>query len=437
MTASITAMPKYKSYKDSGVEWIGQTPESWEIKKLKYLFYEKKHLSNILLSCGAISFGEVVKKDDNNVSEFTKRSYQEILTDEFLLNPLNLNYDLKSFRIALSKINVVVSSGYIVLKEKSNIDKQYFKYLLHRFDVADLKLMGSGVRQTINYGHIANSLLPFPLRKEQQAIANFLDKKTTLIDKAMQIKEKQIALLKEYKQIIIQNAVTKGLNPNAPMKDSGVEWIGEIPEHWEVKKFYNIFKISKGLTITKEDLSDNGIPCVNYGEIHSKYGFEVCASKNTLKCVDEKYIKISPNALLKQGDFIFADTSEDLEGSGNFTHVSGVNNIFAGYHTITARPYAEVNSRFLAYLFSSQGHRNQIRQKVKGVKVYSITQAILKKLKSIFPTTREQQAIANFLDKKTALIDKAIKAHQIQINKLKEYKASLIDSAVTGKIKVI
>jgi type I restriction enzyme S subunit len=204
MTRTMTAMPKYESYKDSGEGWIGEIPKDWKIEKLKHLFYEKKHTSNMSLNCGSISFGEVIEKDDENLS------------GEFLLNPLNLNYDLKSLRIALSKINVVVSAGYIVLKEKTDINKAYFKYLLHRFDVDYMKLMGAGVRQTINFSHIANSILILPSKNEQKAIAKFLDEKTAQIDQAIRIKEQQIALLKERKQTIIQNAVTKGLSPTSP-----------------------------------------------------------------------------------------------------------------------------------------------------------------------------------------------------------------------------
>ncbi len=209
----LSLYPRYDRYKDSGEGWIGQIPARWEVKKLKHLFYEKKHTSNMGLNSGAISFGRVVTKDDEKILEATKASYQEVLAGEFLINPLNLNYDLISLRIALSEIDVVVSAGYIVIKEKVSIDKSFFKYLLHRYDVAYMKLLGSGVRQTISFNHIANSLLIYPPLKEQEQIANFLDQKTAQIDQAVEIKEKQIALLKERKQILIQNAVTQGSTP--------------------------------------------------------------------------------------------------------------------------------------------------------------------------------------------------------------------------------
>lgn len=432
----VAAIQKYSTYKDSGEYWMGEIPEHWEIKKLKHVFKEKKKVTNPSLNCGSISFGKVVYKDDEKVPESTKASYQEVLAGEYLVNPLNLNYDLISLRIGLSDINVVVSSGYIVLKNAVELDKSYFNYLLHRYDVAYMKLLGSGVRQTISFNHIANSLLAYPPKEEQTAIANFLDDKTAKIDQAIAQKERLIALLKERKQIIIQNAVTKGLDPNSKLKDSGVEWIGEIPEHWEIKRFRYVFNLGKGLTITKENLQDEGIACVNYGEIHSKYGFEVDPEIHELKCVDNEYLKSSPNALLKQGDFVFADTSEDIEGSGNFTYLNSNQKTFAGYHTVIARPKRIVNSRFLAYSFDSLSFRNQIRNKVKGVKVFSITQSILSEPVVWLPTIKEREEIVAFLDNKCIKYDQSINLNVRQINKLKEYKATLIDSAVTGKIKV-
>jgi type I restriction enzyme S subunit len=437
MVASKTAYKKYPAYKDSGEYWMGDIPEHWDIKKLKHVFQEKKKVTNPRLSCGSISFGKVVYKDDEKVPESTKASYQEVLAGEYLVNPLNLNYDLISLRIGFSEINVVVSSGYIVLKNAIELDKSYFNYLLHRYDVAYMKLLGSGVRQTISFNHIANSLLAFPPKEEQTVIANFLDEKTAKIDRAIAQKEQLIALLKERKQIIIQNAVTKGLDPNVKLKDSGVEWIGEIPEDWEVKRLRNVFRFSKGLTITKENLQDEGIPCVNYGEIHSKYGFEVNPAIHPLRCVSEEYLKDNSNSLIKYGDFIFADTSEDLDGSGNFTYLNFEGTVFAGYHTIIGKPNGSINSRFIANVLDSLAFRNQVRTRMKGVKVYSITQSILKDLTCWYPHEKEQEKIVAYLDRECTKIDQVIKLQQHQIERLKELKSTLIDSAVTGKIKVI
>ncbi len=214
-------------------------------------------------------------------------------------------------------------------------------------------------------------------------------------------------------------------------KDSGLEWLGQIPSGWNVMRLRDIFKFSKGLTITKENLQDKGIPCVSYGEVHSKYPFEVAPERHDLKCVDESYLAESPKSLLRRGDFVFADTSEDLEGAGNFTVLDSDTETFAGYHTIIARPFAGISSRFLAYVLASETARHQTRRKVKGVKVFSVTNALLKSNFAWFPELPEQQAIARFLDHKTDKIDRAVKIKEGQIALLRERKQIIIQEAVT------
>jgi len=225
----------------------------------------------------------------------------------------------------------------------------------------------------------------------------------------------------------VENSIQK----YSAYKDSGVEWLGDIPEHWEVKKFKFVLNQSKGLTITKQNLITDGVFCVNYGEIHSKYGFGLDTTKHKLKCVDEEYLITDSNSLLNKGDFVFADTSEDIEGSGNFTHLRSSDKTFAGYHTIIARPKIEIKSLFLAFVFDSTSFRNQIRKRVKGVKVYSITQSVLKETTVWIPPQKEQTAIAQFLDDKTTKIDEAITIKKRQISLLKERKQILIHKAVT------
>ncbi|WHZ41658.1 restriction endonuclease subunit S [Rahnella bonaserana] len=214
-------------------------------------------------------------------------------------------------------------------------------------------------------------------------------------------------------------------------KESGVEWLGEIPECWHINKMRYMFSFGKGLTITKENLMDEGIPCVNYGEVHSKFSFEVNPGKHFLKCVNPQYLITSPNSLLNKGDLVFADTSEDIEGSGNFTHLVSDDRLFAGYHTIIARPHESKNSRFYAYLFDCSQLRSQIKYSVKGVKVFSITQAILRAINIWLPSPEEQNQIAAFLDHETAKIDTLIDKQQQLIELLKEKRQAVISHAVT------
>lgn len=157
--------------------------------------------------------------------------------------------------------------------------------------------------------------------------------------------------------------------------------VEKIPCGWNILRFHDVFSFSKGLNITKENLQEDGIPCLNYGEIHSKFGFELRPEIHSLKCVDEKYLKNNKKSILRFGDFIFADTSEDYEGAGNFTYLNSEDEIFAGYHTLICRLKIGVNERYLAYVVDSEAFRLQVRRAVKGVKVFSITQGLLKHTK--------------------------------------------------------
>ena len=214
-------------------------------------------------------------------------------------------------------------------------------------------------------------------------------------------------------------------------KSSGVRFFNDIPQHWEISKVRFISSFGRGLGITKANLKDVGVPCVSYGEVHSKYGFEVDPTKHDLKCVDETYLRTAPDSLLSKGDFVFADTSEDIDGSGNFTQLVSHETLFAGYHTVVVRPTTENYYRFLAYVFDSPEYRTQIRDAVKGVKVFSVTQAILKNTNVWLPTYEEQQKIANFLDHETAKVDTLIAKQEKLIELLKEKRQAVISHAVT------
>lgn len=214
-------------------------------------------------------------------------------------------------------------------------------------------------------------------------------------------------------------------------REFDVDWLEEIPSHWTVSKLRYLFAFSKGLTITKDNLLNEGVPCVSYGEIHSKYGFELDPELHPLHCVNNAHLKSTPEALLSKGDLVFADTSEDIEGSGNFTQLVSSQQVFAGYHTIIARPGNRKCSRYYAYLLESQQVRAQIRNAVKGVKVFSVTQSILRGVCVWIPTLEERENIVSFLDHETAKIDALIEKQQQLIKLLKEKRQAVISHAVT------
>ncbi|HEL1557960.1 TPA: restriction endonuclease subunit S [Streptococcus suis] len=217
------------------------------------------------------------------------------------------------------------------------------------------------------------------------------------------------------------------------MKDSGIKWIGEVPEEWGITKFKYFLDTNKGLTITKENLIEDGIPVINYGQIHSKYGKSVSTDRDELPQVSANYLKFE-QSLLKPGDFVFADTSEDIDGSGNFsTRIDDNGELFAGYHTIKAKlkNALEHDFRYFMHYFDSLAFRKQVQNRVSGIKVYSITQSILQETCLILPSLYEQNQIADFLDKKVAQLDKVKSLLEEQIKTLEGYRQSLIYETVT------
>lgn len=422
------------------MEWLGDVPEHWNLKRFSYLFDEnkKKNIGLKETNVLSLSYGNIKEKniDDNKgLLPESFETYQIIEPNDIVFRFTDLQNDKRSLRSAISKYHGIITSAYVAVKTKQNAD--FYNYLFRAYDLQKVFYsMGEGMRQSLKMDELNKMPVVLPSEVEQKRIVAFLDTETTRIDNLIAKQEKLIELLEEQRKSIISHAVTKGLNPNAPMKDSGVEWLGEVPEHWKVLKNRHIFNFSKGLSITKENLQESGIPCVSYGEVHSKFGFEFNPEINDMKFVSEEYLETSKNCLLNSGDFIFADTSEDFEGSGNFSYLNSNSQVFAGYHTVIARLKSKQKPRFFAYIFDSNAHRKQIQTQVKGIKVFSITQGILKDIYSWLPPVHEQDLIVEYLDNECKKIS-LLKAKQIElIEKLKAYRSSIISHAVTGKIDV-
>lgn len=215
------------------------------------------------------------------------------------------------------------------------------------------------------------------------------------------------------------------------MKDSGVEWIGQIPLEWEINKIKYMFSNGKGLPITKENLIDEGLPVISYGQIHSKDNNGTKIGKNLLRFVNEKYSMKYPQCSISENDFVFADTSEDYDGCGNCVLKRDNSKVFAGYHTIILHSLLKRDNRFLAYLFKTDTWRKQIREKASGVKVFSITQKTLMNCKVILPGYNEEKIIADFLDTQCSEIDAIAEDIQKEISLLEDYKKSVITESVT------
>lgn len=433
----------YDTYKDSGIAWIGEIPGEWRVDILSlhlydHCLYNNNLKENNLLS---LSYGRIIRKDINTKEGLLPSSfnrYNIIDTGDIVLRLTDLQNDKKSLRTGLCKERGIITSAYLTLRNRGNDDSSFLHYLLHTYDLCKVFYgMGNGVRQGMNYSDVRKIKIPCPPLSVQQSISSFLDTKCGEIDSLISIQEEMISELLAYKQSVITEAVTKGLDKKAKMKNSGVEWIGDIPEEWEIKPYKAIFYTEKGLNITKADLVEKGEPVLSYGQIHSKMNTGTKINDALLKYVPSSYIETNPECLVQKGCFLIADTSEDYDGCGNAIYVDKDMTLFAGYHTIVARPiHNNGDYKYLAYLFLTDIWRQQIRSRVSGIKVYSINQKIIRLTSVLLPPLPVQQAIATYLDEKTSQIDSLIALKQSKIESLKEYKKSIIYEYVTGKKRV-
>lgn len=424
-------MRRYESYKDSGVEWLGEVPSHWGLTIGMNVFRENKRDNKGMKekTVLSLSYGQIIIKPEEKLVGLVPESfetYQIVEPNDIIIRCTDLQNDQTSLRTGLAKDKGIITSAYLNLKVINNHSAKFLHYYLHTLDITKvLYKFGSGLRQNLSFLDFKRlPIIDIPL-SEQQKIAQFLDDKTAKIDQAVDLAEKQIALLKEHKQILIQNAVNRGLNPDVPLKDSCVEWIGQVPEHWNVKKLKNIAVILNGATPSSnnQDYWDGNIVWITPKDINNikfitsserkitQKGYENCGSS----LVSPGTIVITTRAPIGK----VAITDVELctnQGCKSLVLNEKINNIFLYY-------YLTVSTEYLNSLGS-------------GTTFMELSGTALGIIKVPFPTIQEQQQIADYLDTQTAKIDQVIALKTAHIEKLKEYKSVLINDVVTGKVRV-
>lgn len=331
------------------------------------------------------------------------------------------------------------SSEIFVLRAKPGLNNRYLFYVVQSSPFMDggcATMCGVGGLKRMSPLYPRTSELDVPDEQSQRRIVAYLDEKAAAIDARVAVLEKKLAAYKRLKASVINRAVTHGLDPKTKLKDSGVDWIGKIPAGWEARNLTQCCDFFKGLAITKADLTESGTPVISYGQIHSKLNIGTHLRSELLRHVPEAIAAADPGSRLKVGDIVFADTSEDVEGCGNCVLIDAEFPVYAGYHAIVARPDESGRSRYLSYLFNAPRWRAQIRAKVAGIKVFSITQRIFKGVSLLLPSVADANAIADYLDAECAKIDKAAGLVTREIELYRKLKRSLINEVVTGKRKV-
>ena len=416
-------MNRYDSYKNADLAWLKEVPSHWEIEKTKRFFRSFKEINkgnkekNVL----SLTYKGVIKNNidsPNGLIPASYETYQIFEKNDLVFKLIDLE-NVKTSRVGLVKERGIMSSAYIRLKIVEKVNPKYAYYYFLKLYIEEVyNNLGYGVRSTMSSYDLCNIDIPIPPLSEQKQIADYLDWKINEIDKLINVEREKVNQLEIYKQKIIDSLMYSINSTYIPLKV--------------------VFNFGKGLNITKDNLGENGIRCISYGEIHNNFAFSFSSNNSKLKGLERvKGVIISKFAILQKGDFIFVDTSEDLKGCGNFTYLEdNEREVYAGYHTIVGKLKLDINSRYLAYYFESNKWRKQIRETVNGIKVYSITQSILKSSKIQIPKKEVQNQIVEKIDRFMENQEKLISIINEKIDNLISLKQSLISEVVTGKIDV-
>ena len=416
-----------RQYKDSGIEWIGRIPEDWEVLQIRRIMRnrsERNQPDAMVLSLYR-DLGIVPKnsRDDNhNVTSEDTASYKVVSKGNFVINKM------KAWQgsMAVSEYDGIVSPAYYVCNFTRDVHKKYIHYLLRDASYKpEYMRLSTGMRigqWDLNIDDFLRIKAIIPPLAEQQRIADFLDEKCGEIDSLIGLQEQMIEKLKAYKQSVITEAVTKGLNPNAKLVSSGIDWIGEIPDGWKVTRMKFLGTFQNGLTYTPYDVcGSEGVLVLRSSNIQdSKLDFK-----------DNVYVTHAPEDLMvEKGDIIICSRNGSASLVGKCALVEGdIKNCSFGAFMVRFR--SNLDQKFAYYLVSTV--IPQYKQLFTTTTINQLTKGMLSSMVGVLPSESEQQNIASYLDGKCSEIDNLIAVKQEKIEKLKDYKKSVIYEAVTGK----
>ena len=411
---------RYSAYKDSGVEWLGAVPVDWQIKRFKHYF--SSAMGETILAEDLVEDGEFPVFSATEGSEYFGR----IETPRIRLKKGDIVIPARGNSIGFPKLvheKSTCSQTTIYAKKLGVVNSVYAYYYLLGCKDFIFQFTQTAIPQ-ITVEEVKNNVFLLPKLDLQNTIVNFLDKKTTQIDQAIAQKERMIELLKERKQIIIQNAVTKGLDANVKMKDSGVEWIGEIPEHWKLAKNKTLFQ-------ERNQPGNESLPLLTVS-IHSAVSSKELEGEDNIR--GKVRIEDKSNYKFVDVDDVVFNMMRAWQGAIGAVRVQGM--VSPAY--VVTKSNEKIDARFFEYQYRTEVFIQQMSRFSKGITDFRkrLYWDEFKQLLTILPPKKEQTEIVQHIEQQEVKFEKAISLQEKQITKLKEYKATLIDSAVTGKIKV-
>ncbi len=444
---------QYESYRDSGLHWLGKVPDEWKVKRLKDM--------------ALIQYSNVDKKIYDNQKNIFLCNYVDVYKNEFI------THDISFMKATASKEEIrkflLKKDDVLFTKDSESFDdnvnpclvSESFTNVVCGYHLAQVRVNRKDIvgaylfrlLQSVQYNYhfavnskgitrvglgmpsVKDAQIFLPPLDTQTKIATYLDQKTQTIDKEINLLEEKIIKYKELKQTLINETVLRGLDKSVKLKESGIEWIGEIPEGWEVKRLKDLGKIETSSVDKKIKENEKLVKIVNYTDVYK--------SKNKELHNSEDYMIVSANPLqiksktLKKGDVLFTPSSETIEDIGVSTViVENLENTLYSYHILRLRFSENINNNFKKYLFNNQAVQYYFSKFAKGTTRKILGLNHFDNLKVAIPPFEEQVEIANYLDEKTKKIDTISETIEKKIATLKEFRKTLINDVVTGKVKV-
>lgn len=445
-------MQQYEQYKDSGIDWIGQIPAHWEVKALKHIKANAKNAfvdgpfgSNLksehfiengevyVIESGMITSGKFVSKKFKTISElhFELIRRSECTEGDIIIAKIGANFGMAAELPYLDRLSVISGNALKMTLNNNLVVNKYFSAMINvtKYNNGFLDIVNISAQPALSLGGLNNLKIPLPPLAEQTAIANFLDTKCEQIDRAVAQKEKVVELLNERRQILIQRAVTRGLNPDVELRDSGIDWIGQIPAHWEVSFMKHLLSgIQDGTHGTYERVKSDYF--LLSAKNISDSGVDISDNESSISEYD--YLSITSNGYPKSGDVLLC-----CVGTIGRCCLYNLDTPIAFQRSVAfLRPNDNTRDKYLLYILRSESLQIQYQLYSRTSAQSGIYLGVIKNFRVPLPPLAEQTAIAEYLDNVNEKIDRAIALKREEIEKLKEYKQTLINSAVTGKIKI-
>lgn len=420
------------AYRESGTEWIGRIPRYWELKPAFSVLQEldesndRGQVQNVL----SLSYGKIIRRDvESNFGLLPEsfNTYQIVRNGDIVLRLLDLQNDHVSLRVGLVPEEGIVTSAYVAVRPKKGLDSRYAAYLLHAYDLKKVFYnFGGGCRQSMGFEDLRRLPVPFPSPADQRRIAAYLDEATGKIDRLMGLRRRQMDLLREQRAALIQQAVTRGLNPRAPLKDSGLPWLGRIPEHWVVAPLNFRYEVQLGKMLDGSKIK---------GDALAPYLRNTDVQWDSINTSDLPLMDFSPRDRakfsLRSGDLLVCEGGE--VGRAAIWNEQLPNCYYQkALHRLRPRN-AKDNPRYMLHTLCIASSRGLFSSEGGQTTIDHLPAEALRRFRFPFAPRNEQDEIVSFIERETAKLDELHRSYERQLALLAEYRASLIHECVTGQ----